>query len=363
MKKTVVCQVIAELGDGGVETMLLDVYRNINREQFKFIFIVQNDKRKYEKEIRNFGGEILQVSSLKQVGIIKYIQQLKKVFKTEKVDVVHCHNLTQNPIILFTAFISNIKIRVSHSHLTTCFSEKAKLVMPIIRFLINIFSTSKISCGKQAGEFLYGKSDFIIVHNAIDTDKFINAKYNNNLSLIPNIYNKKVVLHVGRLSEQKNHEYIFKIAKQLINEDVIFVCCGDGPRFTKLNEIIKKDGLDDKVYLLGSRNDIHEIMKGADLLILPSLYEGLPVTIIEAQASNLKCIVSNQVDKDCDLGLDLVTFLPINNNDTKIWADLILDNTSHKNCNKKIRDRLKSCGYDGMANGKILSEIYRGIKK
>lgn len=363
MKQIVVCQVIAELGDGGVETMLLDVYRNIDKEQFKFIFIVQNDTRKYESEIKDFGGEILQIPPLKEIGVIKYIIQLKKIFKTEKVDVVHCHNLTQNPIILFTAFISKIKIRVSHSHLTTCFSKKAKLMMPIIRFLINIFSTSKISCGTQAGRFLYGKSDFTVVHNAIDVDKFINAKYNNNLASIPYIHNNKIVLHVGRLSIQKNHEYIIKIAKQLKDENVIFICCGDGPRFEELRQLIKNEHLDDKLYLLGSRSDIHELMKVADVLILPSLYEGLPVTIIEAQAANLNCIVSNQVDKDCDLELDLVNFLPINDNDVKKWATLIINNIPHKNDNDRIRNRLKICGYDGKVNAKILSEIYRGIKK
>lgn len=357
MNKIKILQVISELGDGGVESMLMDIYRNIDKEKFCFIFVASSDNNRYTQEISDYGGKVIIVEPLKEIGVFKYTHRLIKICKIEGIDVVHCHNLTQNPIILLAALLSGIKIRVSHSHLTACFSRKAKILMPFIRFSINVLATHKLACGNEAGKFLYGNKKFNIINNAIDIDKFYNARKLNEINGI-DIKNKYVILHVGRLSEQKNHNFIVKIMSKL-DKDIVLFCCGTGPLEKDIKNLIINNNLENNMVLLGSRNDIPNLMKTANLMILPSLYEGLPVSLIEAQASGLKSISSNTIDKDCDLGLGLVDFLPINDNNEEIWIKKI---TSYKNNGyvipNNIKEKIIEKGYSSKRNCELISSIY-----
>lgn len=363
MKKITVLQVIAELGDGGVETMLMELYRNIDREKFRFVFVVQNEKRKYEETINEYGGKIVRSHALKDIGPANYIKELVQICKQEHVDVVHAHNLTQNPIILFAALMAGVKVRVSHSHLTCCFSRKAQMLLPLIRFSINILSTKCLACGQEAGTFLYGKHDFIVVNNAVDLEKYqrddrYGEKYKEKLGY----KDKHIILHVGRLAEQKNHEYLFEILEKIAERrtDIILVCCGDGPDRERLEKRIKESSCRNQIYLLGSRNDVPDLMKAASVLLLPSLYEGLPVTLIEAQASGLRCIVSTTVDPSVDQKLGLVEFLNIGKENISEWAQRV-EELCDTDCNvsrEQIAKTLTENGYNGKITSKIMTDIY-----
>ena len=229
--------------------------------------------------------------------------------------------------------------------------------MPFIRFSINVLATHKLACGNEAGKFLYGNKKFNIINNAIDIDKFYNARKLNEINGI-DIKNKYVILHVGRLSEQKNHNFIVKIMSKL-DKDIVLFCCGTGPLEKDIKNLIINNNLENNMVLLGSRNDIPNLMKTANLMILPSLYEGLPVSLIEAQASGLKSISSNTIDKDCDLGLGLVDFLPINDNNEEIWIKKI---TSYKNNGyvipNNIKEKIIEKGYSSKRNCELISSIY-----
>lgn len=359
LKKVNILQVIYQLGDGGVESMLMDIYRNINKEKYNFIFLVQDDSIKYVDEITSFGGKIIKIKSLKEQGLFKYINTISKICFDNKIDVVHAHNLTQNFIVLFSAKKAKVKVRVSHSHLTSCFSKKTKVLMPLIKFFTNLFATDKLACGYEAGKFLYGNSKFSVINNAIDVDRFYNAKPSNSSEIKKIIDNKYVILHVGRLCEQKNHNFILKIASMLKEEinDFVILCCGSGPLEYEIKNQISDCGLDDVVKLLGSRNDIPSLMKSSDIFILPSLYEGLPVTSIEVQAANLKCLLSDTIDHNCDLGLGLVDFLSIDNE--KKWVDKInFYKNNHFESDGDIKNVLEKFGYDSKNNCSILEKIY-----
>lgn len=215
MKKINILQVIYQLGDGGVESMLMDIYRNIDFKKYRFIFLVQEKSIKYVDEIEKMGGKVITISPLKKQGLIKYIKEIKRICKEEKIDVVHSHNLTQNFIVLYAASLAKVKIRVSHSHLTSTFSIASKFLMPIIRFLTNSISTNRLACGYDAGKFLYGNKSFKVINNAIDVNKFINAPQPKLDDTLKKVKNKYIILHVGRLCNQKNHDFIIEIAKEL----------------------------------------------------------------------------------------------------------------------------------------------------
>ncbi len=367
MKKITVLQIISELSDGGVEAMLMDIYRNIDHSIINFIFVVQSDKRRYKDEILELGGNIYQIEPLHSIGVMAYIKKIISICKIEHINIVHCHNLTQNPILLFAAKLAGVKMRISHSHLTTAFSRKTEIFMPFIRLGINCLATHRLACGNDAGRFLYGNKDFLVIRNAININKFLYATPVNLKEELGITEKVNVLLHVGRLSEQKNHRYLIdimdKIRKQ--RQDIILLCCGSGPNMNEIKEEIHEKGLEKQILLLGSRTDIPGLMKSAKLLLLPSLYEGFPVTLVEAQASGLYAIVSDTIDKDSDLGINLVKFLPINTNVDE-WVHEIckfVDNDSLKNnfSPEIIEKELEKQGYSSENNSKILEEIYMSV--
>lgn len=361
MKKTTVLQIISELGDGGVEAMLMDAYRNIDHRKIRFVFVVQSNRRRYEDEITHLGGAVHQVSPLKEVGLVAYMRSIISICKKEKADVVHCHNLTQNPILLLAAKLAGVQYRISHSHLTTTFSRKIELMMPIFRTLIAWLSTDLLACGKEAGRFLYGKRMFLTIKNAIDIDKFLDAPQHNiheELNLNPDT---KVLLHVGRLSQQKNHDFLVQVMKKIssIRKDVVLLCCGSGPDEERVTNQIKEQKLEAFMLLLGSRSDIPQLMKAANLLVLPSLYEGFPVTLVESQASGIPAIASDRIDSESDLGLGLVEFLPVDSVDE--WVNSILsylDNPKAKVNDNWLRETLIEQGYSSKQNSRILEKMY-----
>ncbi len=364
MKNITVLQVISELSDGGVEAMLMDIYRNINHAIIRFVFVVQSDKRRYEDEIAKFGGKIYQIKPLHSVGISVYMKKIMKICQEEHVDVIHCHNLTQNPILLLAARLANVKLRISHSHLTTAFSRKTKMCMPVIRWAINTLATHRLACGNDAGEFLYGHKKFLIIKNAIDIDKFLYAKPLNLQEELGISDQVNCLLHVGRLSEQKNHEYLIQIMDKMMDQrqDIILLCCGSGPTMNKVQKEINERGLENKILLLGSRTDIPNLMKSVKLLLLPSLYEGFPVTLVETQASGLLALASDTIDKESDLGMGLVKFLPIDVDADKWVYEIckLLEKKEYKNdfSYENIKKQLENQGYSSKKNSKVLEEIY-----
>lgn len=359
-----VLQVITELGDGGVEMMLINLYKEIDKSKVKFIFCVQSDKRNREQQILNLGGEIIQIEPLSEIGTIKYMKKIYNICKEYDISCVHCHNLLQNIFILFAAKLAGVKKRISHSHLTTIHRKKLLFLLPLFRQIISMLATNRLACGLDAGKFLYGKKDFIIINNAIDIDKFTNYKNDYEIKKINEKYGNNIILHVGRLSTQKNHIYIIEIAKHLKNENINFtiLCCGDGPEKNKLTELINKNNLDDCIKLLGSIENLVPYYYAAKVMLLPSLYEGLPVVSIEMQAAGLEGIFSNTIDRTCDLGLNLIHFVGISQSNVSEWIDEIKNilNKDIKSNRENIAKALNCKGYNVNINAKKLLDIYIG---
>ncbi len=356
-----VLQVVSRPHLGGVETMLMNVYRNIDKSKVQFDF-TNHDKEagKYEEEILNLGGKIQYIEPIRRVGVIKYIKGVKKLVKENNYDIVHSHISINNSLVLLGAMLGGAKIRISHAHTTTTEKPntlKYNIATDVMKLLNKLVATKYCACGKLAGEFLYGKrcvnkGKVIVVNNGVDVDKF--KEYYGRKDEIRTKYklpcDKIIIGHIGRFDGPvKNHKYIFEIIstmkKQKKLDKYLFVFVGDGEALKKYKEFSNKENLSDNIIFFGTTNDIPEIIQTFDFLILPSLYEGLPVVTIESQAAGIMAIVSDKVTKEIDLGLGLIQFVGIDIENINDWIYNFENNSSQELDYTIIDKKMDEKGY------------------
>jgi glycosyltransferase EpsF len=360
-----VAHFVGSMNLGGAETFIMNIYRKIDREKIQFDFVCsKKDVAFYDAEIKELGGRIFYIDEPKKIGLYKSFKQIKKILENREFDVVHSHISLFSGIVLMAANYAKIPIRIAHSH--SAVLDKIGILRNVytklMKTLINIYATKKLSCGELAAKYLYGKSkDIIILNNCIDLEKY------NNISLTDSIKLKKslnisdntfIIGHVGRFSKVKNHMFIIEIAKRIKQEKRNFkiLLVGDGELREQVQEDIISNNLQDNIQVLGIRKDIPEMMNIFDVLLLPSLFEGFPIVILEAQAANLPCIVSDTISNEIELGFGLVEFASLNNVDT--WIDKILAHKNNKLKNENIVVDMSKLGYDIVYNVEKLYDIY-----
>ena len=350
-----VLHVVGGMGLGGTETFLMNIYRNINREKLQFDFIIYNKNRHnkfYEEEIERLGGKIYYRNSSFFILIFSLIRILKK----EKYIALHSHTKFNGGIALVAAFISKINIRIAHSH-NTGGSESSSLVKKfynkVMYFTLNTFATKYCSCSLKAAQHLFTsnniKNNYTFIPNAIDLNSIFNIK-NDKLNQLRNSLNiplsHKIVGHVGRYGKAKNHDFIINMFSNLLIEDSNFslILVGDGPTRTQIEKKINDLGILKNVKVLGLRNDVPTLMNIFDVFILPSLYEGFGIVLLEAQASGLPCVVSENIQSEADMELDLMHKVDLNN--IPSWIATINKNKNNKiNDKAKIKDKLFQSPY------------------
>lgn len=369
MKKIKVIEVTAILNIGGAETFLVNVLENINRDKFNIDFLCYgNEKFDYEDKIEKLGSKIYRIDIPTVVGMKTHIKQLIKFFKENKYDVVHCHNLFNCGPVMLAAFLSGVKIRISHSHTTkyldeTKISLKKHIYYFMAKVLLNIFSTKKISCSYQSGKFLYyGK--FTVINNGIDLKKFIYSEKNR--EDIRNMYkiglNEKVIGHVGRFVDVKNHKYLINLLK-IINDscyDVKMLLVGDGPNMIKIKKMVKENNLQEKVIFAGNALDSFKYYSAMDVLVFPSLYEGIPLTLIEAQTNGLYIIASDRIDKKVKITNNFL-FFDLNQN-IKETANTVIKYLTKSNHNVDFKS-INNSDYSIETTVSKLEKIYSREEK
>lgn len=362
MKKPLrILHVVSALEGGGVEAMLMNVYKTLDRDEIQFDFITHSNSHMYAKEITELGGRIYHLRSMNEVGIVRYMYNLYCLLKKEKFYAVHSHILLQNGFILLIAKMAGVKIRVSHSHLTTYHRKITKILSPFPKLLIHFFSNKKVACGEEAGRHLYYSKKFMVIPNAINLEEYMYASDNKELVNIRD--NESILIgNVARLSHQKNPFFILNLAnylKENFSKKFKIIMVGDGPLKDDIQKEIERLHLENYVYLLGNRNDIPSLLKSFDVFILPSLYEGLPVVLVEAQAAGIPIITSNKVTSEADMGLGLISYLSIDGMCLHNWAEEI-KKAIHKSTldNDLIKNTLSSRGYSVEASVNIFYKLY-----
>lgn len=356
-----ILQVNYKMDIGGIENFLMNIYRNIDREKYEFIFLTYHKKKfDFEDEIYQLGGKIIKISDPNKVSITNHLKELYKVIKSENVDVVHCHTYFDSAYVMLIAKIAKVKVRIVHSHTAFALTEKSKLKHLkwfISRTLINMFSTKKIACSKEAGIALYKNSEFSIIPNGIDLEKFyFNEKDRREYRRKFGFKDDELIIgHIGRFSTPKNHKFLLEIFDNYtkMNENSKLILIGDGPLFTEIKDLIDQKNLNQKVILLGNRQDVNKVINALDIIVFPSIYEGFPVTLVETQANGLRAIISSNISKEVSL-TECIKFLSLDKG-AEIWAREI-DNLDKSRLDTK--KQLEKSDFSINSTIKKLTRIY-----
>jgi glycosyltransferase involved in cell wall biosynthesis len=367
-----VLQIVGPMNKGGIETFLMNVYRKIDREKLQFDFLVtREEKGTFDDEITSMGGKVFYIPHITKLGLYRYRKRIIEFLEDHKeYKIIHSHVIATSGIFQPIARKKGIKIRISHGHSAPNKQKPKDLInfieiyfKKILKYYTAKNSTHYFACSYEAGEWLFGRkiadSQMTIINNGIDTLKF---KYNEedakNVRKSLSINESSLVIgNVGNLNEVKNHKFLLDIFKAVntILPDSILILVGEGSLRISIEEKIKKLGLNGKVKMLGSRNDVNELLKGFDVFVMPSLFEGLPVSLVEAQASTLPCIISDTITREIDLGLGLVKFVSLDRA-PEYWAKIIIDNFQG---NRNIpTDMLIERGFDSTTITEWLEDFY-----
>lgn len=330
-----ILHVVSAMHRGGAETMIMNLYRNIDRKKVQFDFIVHSDKKgDYDDEIMSLGGRIIKCKSLGSLGPIKYIKELSEIIKQNgPFQAIHSHTDFQGGFVALAAKKANISKRICHSHNTRWVANpniKHKLQLTLFKEMIDKYATDYCACGVDSASFLFKKSKIdsnkiTYLNNAIEVEKFNASIDYDYLRKELNIKNDEMIIgHIGRFYEQKNHRYIVKIGRYLKNNNYKFkiLLVGQGPLQQEIREMVNEYNLDENIKFLGVREDIPNLMKLFDVFLFPSFFEGLPVVLVEAQAAGLPCLISDSITKEVDMGVNLLNYLSIKD-DIEKWIEEI----------------------------------------
>lgn len=354
-----VLQVLTTMNRAGAETMVMNCYRSIDRSKYQFDFLVHRpEKGDFEDEIVAMGGRIFRTIPIRPWSYVAYIKDLEKFFKAHAGEfvAVHAHMQENSCFALHIAEKYGIKHRVSTSHAANPHLDYKYIFRKFAMWYGQKSITDRLACGQAAGECLYGKdATFTVMHNPIDVQRFVfNSEIRAQKRKEKGWEDKIVIGNVARFGYPKNHVFMVDVLQELlkIKENVVLVLVGMGPDMPMVKEKVERLGLTKNVFFEGLQTNVSPYLQAMDLLIHPSLYEGLPISIIEAQTSGLKCILSDTIDHDTDVTGN-VRFLPLSSG-AKAWAEAMIKELPYQREN--LQGKLVESGYDVNENiGKLLS--------
>lgn len=361
MKKPIrILHVLQRMEAGGTQALLMNLYRKIDRSKVQFDFFVEYpDKQFYDDEITKMGGKIYYTNVRKDFNILKFQKQLKKVLIENEYKIVHVHAFTIGYFALKTAKKCNVPVRIAHSHNNETVRDSKYLLKKFMQKIYPIHANDLFACSEDAGRYLFGNKKFCVLNNAIDSEKFIffqekREKARKELNLTNNF----VVGHVGRFHPQKNHDFLLEIFSKIKEKrkDAKLILIGSGPLEDEIKEKIKKLNLEDSVMMLGNRNDMDFMFQAMDVFIFPSLFEGLGIVAIEAQASGTPIIISDGVPDTANI-TPICKKIKLTDSASK-WAEeaikIAKSNLAHTNLQKYIIE----AGFDMQSTVNWLEDFY-----
>ncbi len=357
-----VLHVVSELNQGGIENFIMNIYRKIDKSKIQFDFIVHHkNKGIFEDEIDSFGGKIYHFSLLDDKNIFKYKKELKNFFKKHKeYNIIHGHLASLGFIYLYQAKKAGIKYRIAHAHGTATPNSIKGFIKSITFSFFGKYANIKFACSTESGKYMFKKeSDFKFIPNAIDFTRFrYNEKIRKEIRRQYGISNELVIGHVGRFTCEKNHSFIIDFFSELKKQkkDVKLLLVGDGVLRKSIFERVKNLNLDKDVIFTGNVYNVQEMYNAMDIFVLPSLFEGLPVTGIEAQVNGLPSFFSKKITKEVKIS-PLVSFLDINN--PQIWVEKIIKTGSN---NDRKNNNISNNNFDVIKLANFLEDYYLNLK-
>ena len=366
MKPIRVLHILHSMNRGGAENALMNYYRHLDRDLVQFDFLLtDSNKCQFEDEIYHMGGKIFRIPSLTKSNPFRYIRALDTFFRSHpEYKIVHSHTSSKSALPLFIAKLHGIPVRCAHSHS----SQSEKGINGIIRgFLIPVLkavSTDWLSCGDKAAIWLYGRKAFLkgkprVFKNVIEGNKFqynpvIRQKLRKQLDIGENTF---VIGHVARFCPVKNHLFDIEILSEVkkVVPDVKLLLVGGGELQSAITDKAVKYDVLENIIFSGIVSNVHDYEQAMDAFILPSFYEGLPLSIIEAQIAGLPCFTTQgSVSQECSI-TDLVSYISLEDG-ARAWAEEIIKS---RECQRTDRfDEVARQGYDAATSAKVLQDFY-----
>lgn len=354
-----VLHVVTHMNRGGLETMIMNYYRNIDKKKIQFDFLVHRMERAaYDEEIETLGGYIHRLPVLNPFSL-KYRKKLNNFFKEHpEYQIVHVHQDCLSSIILKAAKKNGVRVRIAHSHNANQDKNIKYFIKIFYMQFIPHYATALMACGQAAGDWMFQGKNYTILNNAINCEEYaFNAKKRKDLREQLNINKDELIIgHIGRFSSPKNHKFLVEVfAKVNESRSSKLLLIGDGELRGDIEKQVKELKLEDKVIFTGVRSDIPDLLQAMDIFVFPSVYEGLPVTMIEAQASGIQCVISDAISDKCIITKNVVSIEKLSDSKEK-WAELILKKAKIQR--RDTTDEIKTHGYDIKENAKWLEEFY-----
>lgn len=364
-----VLHVIGSMNCGGAETLIMNLFRKIDREKVMFDFLVHTSQKGiYDDEIGELGGKIYHIDKFLGKNIFSYYRYVNEFFKThEEMKIVHGHIGSSASLYLYAAK-RNGCVTIAHSHSTG--NEKKSLhdmAYSVCSYPTRYIADFFFGCSSEAGRSRFGGrivcgERYKNFANAIDTERFVfkkekRAAIRNELG----INDKFVIGTVGRISEAKNPLFTVEVFYEYnkINKNSVLLWVGDGELADYVRNKIKELSIDDRVIMLGQKTNVQDYLMGMDIFLFPSKWEGLPTSVIEAQASGINCLLSTAITKEVEI-TDLITWMALDNS-TKEWANKI-DKITPKKRDGRKEEIIKS-GYDINTQARFAQDLYLTIYK
>ncbi|MEY8410863.1 glycosyltransferase family 1 protein [Lachnospiraceae bacterium 62-26] len=361
-----VLHVIGAMGTGGAENMIMNIFRTIDRKKIQFDFVVHSEKRQfYDAEIEELGGKIYHVNKFVIGNGVYYLRWWNNFFKLHNEYIIVHGHINSSAFLYLSVAKKYNRITIIHSHAT---NDPAVSVRNYIfkffsfftRYTADYFFACSLSAGMDRfGEKVISSNRFEVIENGIDADKFrFNKEKREKIREELGISDNTIVVgHVGRFTRAKNHDFLirfYKSYRELVFKSELWLV-GDGELKKDIQKLAEANDLGDSVRFINVTKQVENYMQAMDVFVFPSIFEGLGIVLIEAQASGLPCIVSENIQKEADIGAGIVFQLDLRENMDK-WIE-----TVNRALEMKRKDNIKNIiesGFSIYDSAKKLESLY-----
>lgn len=289
---------LPNLRQAGIESFVMSVYRNIDRSKIQFDFVVHSTKREfYDDEVEALGGKIYYLTYKDDKNLFKYVKDLNRLFQEHpEYRIVHGHMQSMMPLYLNYAKKNHVPVRIAHSHNNSYEKSLKGTVLHLFSRFSRYPATDCYACSDDSGRYLFGNRKFDVIYNGIDMQKFTyNDSVREQLRKKLQIGTDEILLGtVGRMEKQKNQMFLLNVLSGVVKRSSKYklILIGSGSLEGELCRFVEQNKLQEHVIFLGNVSNVNEYMCAMDLFVLPSLYEGLGIVLIEAQAAGLHCLTT-----------------------------------------------------------------------
>jgi glycosyltransferase involved in cell wall biosynthesis len=344
-----ILHVFGRLDSGGAESRTMDIYRAIDKSRVQFDFAIHTvDKCFFTDEVNSLGGKIFSFPRFNGKNYFQYKNAWKLFFKEHpEYKIVHGHQTNTGFIYLYEAKKNNVPVRIAHSRNSNKENVIKKYICKMSRvFATHLFAVSKLAGMSEFGENAVTNGDVKILPNAIEAKKYsynhvVRKEKRNELGL----KDEFTICHIGRFHPQKNHEFLLAIFKRICEtySDAKLIMIGDGVLKSDIEKQISRMDMKNSVMMVGIRSDVPALLQAMDVLLFPSLFEGLPGVVLEAQAAGLPCIISDTITDEVRI-TDLVEYVSLEKS-PEYWAGKVLDLINNSDRRNTYNEIVKA-GYD-----------------